>query len=378
MRLAASASFLLIVGAPVWPAERVDPHLLPASAHYTRNSGCAAVNIPMPPSTHSAVDENSISPRPVDMPLSQGEILICFAYATADMISQRVGTEISALDVATKYYFADPSRLAKSTNPDLRRHLRRMGDYRAVIAETRSETSISKEENPNEYPYIDKLEGGEEDISSLLYNIDGLCRDRDLPSFDGYTHFSKFLTRLRIKTQLFSSPSISFKSLAGAAPALRTHRTDAFNAAWLDYVESACRRRPLPVPLLPINYQIAESEADFMRQLKEGRPPSAAQNDRMFSMIDYALDHGRAPAVGYSWWVFEEPEPGEPDVEADHSSVIIARRKVGRTCQYKVQDNTGENCHRMREGVRERCAFGRIWLTEDEMKRTLYSVTYLR
>ena len=43
--------------------------------------------------------------------LSQGDSAICFAYATADMISQRVQTEISALDVATKYYLTNPSRL---------------------------------------------------------------------------------------------------------------------------------------------------------------------------------------------------------------------------------------------------------------------------
>jgi hypothetical protein len=63
---------------------------------------------------------------------------------------------------------------------------------------------------------------------------------------------------------------------------------------------------------------------------------------------------------------------------ADHSSVIIGRRRVGDTCQYRVQDNTGEYCAPMREGIRDRCELGRIWLTEDELKRTLYSVTYLR
>ena len=83
------------------------------------------------------------SPKPADMPLSQGDYAICFAYATADMISQRLGTEISALDVATKYYFVDPSRLAHSTNPDLQLHLRGMGDYRAAIAESRATMEVS-------------------------------------------------------------------------------------------------------------------------------------------------------------------------------------------------------------------------------------------
>jgi hypothetical protein len=115
-----------------------------------------------------------------------------------------------------------------------------------------------------------------------------------------------------------------------------------------------------------------------MEMLEEGEPPSAKDVSRMLSMVDYALDHGRAPTIGYSWYVLEERDPKDPDVAADHSSAVIARRRVGGRCQYRVQDNTGEYCARMREGIRERCDDGRVWLWEDELRRTLYSVIYLR
>jgi hypothetical protein len=88
-------------------------------------------------------------------------------------------------------------------------------------------------------------------------------------------------------------------------------------------------------------------------------------------MMDYALDHGRVPAVGYSWYVLEERDPKDPDLAAGHSSVVIAGRRSGSACQYQVQDNTGEYCSLMREGIGERCELGRIWLTEDELKRSL-------
>jgi len=45
------------------------------------------------------------------MPNSQGDSAICYAYAAADMISQRIGLAVSALDVATTFYFTDPSGL---------------------------------------------------------------------------------------------------------------------------------------------------------------------------------------------------------------------------------------------------------------------------
>jgi len=372
------AALLLSCSTLITPVMAADNNLLPKSVFYARNSNCSDVNIRMPPSTHSAAEGNRISPRPAEMPLSQGDAAICFAYGAADMISQRVGVEISALDVATKYYFADPSRLTRSRNHDLQNYLRGMGDYRAAVAKSRATTEVSNEDNPGQRPYVDKLEDGDEVIASLLYNIGGLCRDKDLPSYDGFSHFSEYLDLLRGWMALFDPPRYSRTILAGAAPAALSPRTDAFNATWIRRVERQCHRQRLPAPLLPISYSFATSEASFMQRLDEGRPPSDAQVDRIFSMIDYALDHNRAPAIGYSWYALEAPAADDTDPVADHLSVVIGRRRVGTICQYRVQDNTGEFCGSMREGVRERCKLGRIWLAEDELKRTLYSVTYLR
>ena len=70
-------------------------------------------------------------------------------------------------------------------------------------------------DNPDRYPYFDKHEGGEEEIASLLYNVKGLCQDRDFPSYDGYTHFSAYLTRLRVWSRLLPPARYSRISLAG-------------------------------------------------------------------------------------------------------------------------------------------------------------------
>ena len=96
------------------------------------------------------------------------------------------------------------------------------------------------------------------------------------------------------------------------------------------------------------------------------------------AMIDYALDRGRMPVIGYYWDVLEERDPKDPDIAADHSSPIIARRKAAGRCQSHLQDNTGEYCARMRPGIRERCELGRVWLDEEELRSSLYSVIYLR
>jgi hypothetical protein len=362
----------------VLPASAFDRHLLPETAHYRRNATCSdvqVVTLTVRPHTHPLDDR--ISPNPAESAMSQGDSGICFAYATADMISQRVGVMVSALDVATQYYFADANQLTALPNPALRRYLREHPRTLAKILADRNDTDVSRDHNPKQLPYFDKLEDGQEDAAALLYNVAGLCRDRDLPSFDGYAQHARLFAVLRYRASV-TLHNRSYRSLAATVEKLRNPLTDPFNAGWLAYVGRACKRTPLPVPLLPISYRIADNQLDFMDRLDHGHPPTRAESDRLLSMIDYALDHGRTPTVGYSWYLLEERDPKDPDMAADHSSTLLGRRRVGSTCQYHLQDNTGEYCARMRPGVAERCRLGRIWVTEEELRRTLYSVIYLR
>ncbi|MBO1018658.1 hypothetical protein IPV08_01565 [Methylobacterium sp. SD274] len=358
-------------------ADEIDRRILPVAPTYTRNATCASVSATIPFEIHTGTQDVGISPSPKDLPLNQGESAICFAYATADMISHRVGRPVSPLDVATKFYFADPARLATISDPHLKRHLRAHPAYRADIAWSRNTAEVTKDGNPALEPYFDKIEGGEEDTAALLYNIGGYCEDRDLPSNDGYRYVMPTLRSLRYRTRLHPARQ-SFRAVAATASHLRGRRADSFNAAWIAHVEAVCRRVPLPVPLLPVSYRVAASQADFADMLESGRHPGRQKLDRILAMVDYALDRGRVPTVGYSWYLLEDRDPKDPDLFADHASPVIGRRKAEGTCQYRIQDNTGEYCGRMRDGIRERCDNGRIWVTESELRKTLYSVTYLR
>lgn len=374
-KFAALSSLIVLC---ILPASAFDRQLLPETVHYTRNASCSNVQVVRPtvrPHTHPLDDR--ISPNPAASAMSQGDSAICFAYATADMISQRVGITVSALDVATQYYFADADRLTALPSPALRRYLREHPQTLAEILEDRNDTDVSRDHNPKQLPYFDKLEDGQEDAAALLYNVAGLCPDRDLPSFDGYAQHARLLAKLRYRASV-TLHDRCYRSLAGTVEKLRNPLTDPFNAGWLAYVGHACKRTPLPVPLLPVSYRIADNQLDFMDRLDRGHPPTRAESDRLLSMIDYALDHRRTPTIGYSWYLLEDRDPKDPDMAADHSSTLLGRRRVGRTCQYYLQDNTGEYCARMRPGIAERCQLGRIWVTEEELRRTLYSVIYLR
>src|ERR1700730_3482376 len=124
-------------------------------------------------------------------------------------------------------------------------------------------------------------EGGEEDIAALLYNVGGLCKDQDLPSYDGYTHFAAYLALLRTWMRVFPPAQYSRIGLAGAAPALLSPKTDAFNAARISLLRDSAVVDPCQCRCSPSD-RVATNQASFMRLREEGRPPSDAVSTAPF------------------------------------------------------------------------------------------------
>ena len=339
-----------------------DIHILPPNPTYRRNLECATV--PAPPFRR--------------MPNSQGDSAICYAYAATDMISQRIGLAVSALDVATTFYFTDPSGLRTANDRRVREFVaEKPGLFDEIVAQ-RSRVDVSEEKNPLKRPYFDKLEGGEEDVAALLLNIKGVCLDRDLPSNDGYYLYTALLEILRRKARATPNPGICLRSVGGTVPKLSDPIADVFNDAWVRYVEERCHRIQSPAPLLPISYRAAVDQREVVERKRAGKDISRRERAHMFAMIDYALDHGRNPTIGYSFYLLEARAPDDSDEFADHSSMVLGRKKLNGVCHYLVQDNTGEFCTSLLPNIEPRCSAGRIWLNERELKETIYSVTYLR
>jgi hypothetical protein len=359
-RAAMTALYLAAAGPP---AQAADAHILEANPSYRRNPDCAKI------------------PAPTfrKMPISQGDSAICFAYSTADMISRRLGRIVSALDVATAFYFANPAELYKSRDARLRAYLEEHKDLPGEIAAERHRVDVSAEENPAKKPYFDKLEGGEEDAAALLLNVKGACLDRDLPSDDGYYNYLTDLAVMRRAAAVAPDPGICLRSVGATAPKLQDLVANSFNDAWVRFVDARCKRRLHgAAPLLPVSYRAAVDEREATERKREGQAIGPQEKAHMFAMIDYALDHRRNPTIGYSFYLLEARAPDDPDEFADHSSMVLARRKINGVCHYLVQDNTGEWCSRLRPAIAKRCIAGRIWLSEQELDETIYSVTYLR
>ncbi len=298
---------------------------------------------------------------------------MCFAYSTAAMISQRVGFEVSPLDIATTFYLSDARRLAASADRSVRRLVNADKQLIPRLIHAQNAHDISTDGNARNHSYIDKLEGGEEDAAAMLANLKPLCPEKDLPSYDGFDKQISLLDQMK-RFAAHASPRMTFRSLVGSPASVRKSvAADYVNAKWMEYVNSRCKRIPSPVPLLPIVFRTAEDQEDF-----EVKKDSRVNSSKVLKIIDYALDRKRYPVIAYSYYTIQDRALNDTDRFADHSSVVVARRKTGNQCQYLVEDNSGEFCHRFKPEFRSRCEFGRVWMSEAEIDKAVYSVVYLR
>ena len=179
-----------------------------------------------------------------------------------------------------------------------------------------------------------------------------------------------------MRWESLEQPKMCYRAVAGAPRKVRDPVADGFNARWLRYVDETCRRVASPVPLLPVSFRFAQDQEEFLSM--EITPRLRAKQAKIIDMVNYALDNVRFPVVGYSYYILQPRAPDDPDRFADHSSVVIARKKIDGSCFYMVEDNSGETCWRFHPHIRERCVLGRVWLSEDELKGAAYSVIYLR
>ncbi len=82
--------------------------------------------------------------------------------------------------------FRAPSDLLRSSDVPVRRFMHKRSELVQQAASNQIGIDVSRDENPRQRPFIDKLEGGEEDTAALMANLKGLCPNSDLPSHNGF------------------------------------------------------------------------------------------------------------------------------------------------------------------------------------------------
>ena len=261
----------------------------------------------------------------------QGETSFCFAYSSATLLQQRTGLDVSPLDLASTFYFAHADTLASNPHPEIQRYLTENPQWRQEIDLVRADADIDESTSTTgekvQRPYFHSLAGGVETATVLLANTKGYCLDQDFPSHEGLTaHEAKIseFVRLAETTPSQETPP----EMHGVFGKYRNPVSDIFNALWLRYLEQSCRRVKSKMPILPVNFEVARSYEDYAKKVARGELNPQREAKRLFNVIDFALNRQRSPAVGYSLFTFSPREANDPDLFADHSSAVVARKRL--------------------------------------------------
>lgn len=307
----------------------------------------------------------------------QGELSWCFAYSSADLITQRTGLWVSAADLATGYHLGDAQALLRIQNPDLQMYLSQHRDFLPRLKKSRDDGKGQLDRRM--FFKVDGLagSGGDEEPTLLFANMRGLCAEAHLPSTQSLT-----LSMLKAAADAHGE----YASQLGSAPTRnQSDWTSAIHdpvvVSMGDFVRKEvnlrCQRRPAPFALIPFVVRIASDVKDYREGLRTGRIDPERDGLKIVTEVDRALDSDRIVAIAYGTDAIM-PNPDHED--DDHSSSIVARRpdSISGECMYLLRNSYGEDCTDYLPPYKSRCERGNVWLTADEVAHMVYAVTTLR
>jgi len=309
-------------------------------------------------------------------PWDQGDTGWCYAFTAAQLVSFKLQKKISAFDLALQANFSSLEELKKLEDPRIQSYLKINADIFDQIQETRSLESerlrSSKILTPSGFLEV----GGEEHHAILMANTKGFCLENSLPSQENAMKktFSIAQKKWLKSEQNRKSADLQTPQILGI---LKDPRAKRAAKALLDEADLRCGPRlKLANPLLPVSILAAEDAAGLKRTFPTQKALTWNRN-RMFSHINQALNEGRPVTIGYdAHEVQDTPNDGE---SGEHSSLIVARKKMKGTCYYFVRDSYGKSCDQYQTKFKSRCeeAQGGIWVKDTDLN-SIYSVIQLK
>lgn len=282
---------------------------------------------------------------------NQDSVGWCYAFAASDLVSFKVGTAISPVDIAIS------TEAAKESYFSYLKGFFSSGDHAGR-----------------------RLTGGDRVHTAIKYGSKrGFCRDADLPSDDyvyaqmradlksaldeigkmrasaramGHASAGKCDEEYRRLRSIF--PNISPAELADALDA------SSFRPLLDLLVDKTCKNRIKPRGGI---------EAEFIK-LQGKRPAEKA------TTLNRILSSGRPVGIGYDANVVYDMNKGS-EYKDNHDSSIVGRRWNSRSnsCEYLLRNSWGRSCSI--PDPQYDCENGYVWLPEGPLTRVLESVYFI-
>lgn len=324
-----------------------------------RKSSCTNVDNRNPP----LVDLNTDGSVKTNNMRNQDSIGWCYAYTAADLISHKIGINVSAVDIANAYN------------------------------EGSLEDWFSNEEST--------MEGGYSDTAANNALSRGLCLESQLPSDDyNFSAGSKnLMEELKAIEKLYDTyndrvshevkgyfyNSVERKTGEQLTKAHNGFKSDlmcgSIQSDWDEFFKNMNINEFMNV------LKNASSSNDFIDDLieKNCKPRielsfdleydsfSSYSKDYMMTRIDDRLDDGEILGINYKSTVLSDKYDHS---DGNHASLVVARKynKSSGSCEYLIRNSWGSGCSKY--DIDYGCEQGNIWVPEEYFRQAVYGVTY--
>ena len=274
---------------------------------------------------------------------NQHDIGWCYAFVAADLISHRIGQQVSALDVVDAYYY--PGTIRKVFNPPKQYYTEQEAGsiYSAIKKATRRGFCLEFDlptDNLNllaeEQNYLHALRSIE--LAHQTYQQSGIL----LTNSCDHGEFSQQCQQI-----------FPYLDLGDITDVIRHEKSKPQIIHSL--IEKNCQQKRIKPPLPPLHF------------MKKPFP-------QLISQIDQLLDNEQIIAISYNLALLSDHTAQTSPDQQSHASTIVGRRFINGQCQYLIRNSYGNSCNDIDPIYT--CQNGHIWIPEAYLLKNLQQITY--
>ena len=103
------------------------------------------------------------------------------------------------------------------------------------------------------------------------------------------------------------------------------------------------------------------------------------RNKKIATVLDEALDSSSMPTIGINTSFFTNSS-SVPGGHGPHSMMVVARRMVGKKCEYLVRNSWGRGCSFYQPEIKAKCDAerGAFWMDEDQLEAGVTDVLVIK
>lgn len=313
----------------------------------------------------------------------------CFAYTTADLISEKIDLEVSALDISFNMIFSDTSFFKKQKNDRLKKFIRSNKNIFKDIDHAREipdGQAASFYSGSNIFKGLEL--GGFEAAAIFLANAKDICPESQMPSSDIKIDELVDLSKAQFES-INKHPSLSEKLGAEFSFIKLVNSTDVEAKALISIFQNnlnyMCHRIKINTQLIPKFIEIAGDLDDFKSELTKNPLKLKLNQKKLINVINYVLTQkNQSLAIGISARSLRIRNDYELSLSyedflyaGEHSVLVVGRKFENNENYFLIRNSWGESCDGYIQKIKRNCENGYFWISEDDLLSTLYSVVYL-